>query len=408
MKKRRSFFRPRTILTGLAIFFAAIILLGLAFGVMLQKMPSIGAYGADYLRHIIGEQAVAYLEMGVFKIQDTFKKTEYSLDLEKPASPWSSSANAIKTSQSPTPIATSLTPTRTTLRVVTAQPTSEPVWVPPDAAPLGTLPGVGVWQPYISNAAGQVVAYRTFLQPDPNRPYATMAVVAFDLKTVKLHYMIGFEEPYSSDVKRFSQGVIPDKYLKPDILLAVFNGGFKYEHGAFGSMLYDNVSVPPTQGYGTVAIYKDGHFQIGEWGKDFSRTLDMVAFRQNGPLVVQNGVINPKVDNAAYWGFTITGATVAWRSGIAVDQKYTTLYYFIGPYMTIDTLAQSMAAVHPWNAMQLDINNYWTIFEAFPAKTDKLQPEPLLPKDMNDNLNRFLYPYARDFFYITDAAQTTN
>jgi hypothetical protein len=173
-------------------------------------------------------------------------------------------------------------------------------------------------------------------------------------------------------------------------------------------MLFDNVSVPPTQGYGTVAIYKDGHFQIGEWGKDFSRSLDMVAFRQNGPLVIQNGVINPKVDNPVYWGYTITGATVAWRSGIAVDQEYNTLYYIIGPYLTIDTLSQAMAAVHPWNAMQLDINNYWTIFEAFPPNKDKLQPEPLLPKDMNDNLNRFLYPYARDFFYVTDAAASGN
>ena len=53
--KRKPFFRPRTILITLAVFFAAIILFGLAFGVMLQKMPSIGAYGADYLRHIISE-----------------------------------------------------------------------------------------------------------------------------------------------------------------------------------------------------------------------------------------------------------------------------------------------------------------------------------------------------------------
>jgi hypothetical protein len=406
--KIKTLFHPRNILIVLAIFVAGILLMGLVFGLMLQMMPSIGAYGADYLRHIVGEQAVAYLEMGVFKIQDTVKKTEYSFNLVKPVDPWSVSANSGKPTPALAPSATSLKPTLAAGKVETAQPTQQPAWVPPDVTPLGTLQDVGIWQPYINNAAGQVVAYRTFLQPDSNRPYATTAVVAFNLKAVRLHYMIGFEDPYTGDVKRFSQGVIPDKYLKPNILLAVFNGGFKYEHGAFGSMLFDNISVPPTQGYGTVAIYKDGHFQMGEWGKDFTRTLDMASFRQNGPLVIQEGVINPKVDNPVYWGYTITGATVAWRSGIAVDQEYNTLYYFIGPYLTIDTLAQAMAAVHPWNAMQLDINNYWTIFEAFPPNTDKLQPEPLLPKDMNDNLNRFLYPYARDFFYITDAAPPAN
>jgi hypothetical protein len=402
--KFKAFFRPRNILIVIAALLLALVLASAVFGVMLQKMPSIGAYGADFLRHVIGEQAVAYLEMNVFRIQDTVKKTEYSLDLEKPVSPWSVSSNQDKTDLTATPTHSLTKPTQSLPGQPAALPTSAPRWTPRDATPLGTLEDVGVWQPYINNAAGRVVAYRTFLQPDPNRPYAMTAVVAFNLKEVRLHYMVGFEEPYASDVKRFSQGVIPEKYLKPNVLLAVFNGGFKYEHGAFGSMLFDNISVPPTQGYGTVAIYKDGHFQIGEWGKDLNRTLDMIAFRQNGPLVIQDGEINPKVDNPVYWGYTITGATVAWRSGVAVDKDYTTLYYFIGPYLTIDTLSQAIAAVHPWNAMQLDINNYWTIFEAFPPNTGKLSPEPLLPKDMNDNLNRFLYPYARDFFYVTDAA----
>ena len=397
--KMKAFFRPRNILITIGAVFLVLILGAVAFGIMLQKMPSVGANGADFLRHIFGQEAVAFLEMNVFGIQDSVKKTEYNLNLEKPASPWAAPTSPVKITptSAPTqaPDAGGPTPQPT--------PTDVPAWVPPAADKLGALADAGVWQPYINNSAGRVIAYRTFFQVDPTRPYSLTAVVAFNLKEIRLHYMIGFDEPYAADVQRFSQGLIPDKYLKPNVLLAVFNGGFKYEHGQFGSMLYDNVTVPPRDGFGTVAIYKDGHFQIGEWGKEFRRTLDMVAFRQNGPLVVQNGVIDPKVDTPAYWGYTITGATVAWRSGMAVDQDYTTLSYFIGQYITIDSLAKALTAVHTWNGMQLDINNYWTIFDAFPPNRGQLTPEPLLPKDMSDNLNRFMQPYARDFFYVTDA-----
>jgi len=400
--KEKSKIRPRNIAKiagGLLLF---LVLIVAAFGVMLQKFPSVGAYGADYLRRIIGQEATAYLEMYVFRIQDTVKSTEYSLNIEKPASPWQEpDAMAVI---APTATSAPFEPTEAVAKNTAIVPTVEPAWMPPEVAPMGSLSGVGVWQPYITNAAGKVVAYRTFLQPDPKRPYTITGIVAINIEETRLHYMLGFDEPYVQGVQRTSQGVIPKNYFKPDVLLAVFNGGFKVEHGVYGSMLDGYETVPPRNEFGTLAIYKDGHFDIGEWGKDFTLTPDMAAYRQNGPLVIRDGEKNPKVEVPEYWGYTITGATVSWRTGAAVDKERKTLYFVIGPYLSIDMLAQVMQALHAWDAMQLEINNYWTIFEAFPVKDGKLTAEPLMPDLMNDNVERFFQPYARDFFYVTDAA----
>jgi hypothetical protein len=169
-------------------------------------------------------------------------------------------------------------------------------------------------------------------------------------------------------------------------------------------MANGNISAPPRQEFGTVAMYRDGHLQIGEWGKDINQTPDIISFRQNGPLLIRNGEINPRVNDSYIWGLTITGSTVTWRTGIATDKDLTTLYYFVGSYVTIDILARAMVAAQAWNAMQLDINNFWPIFETFHLDGGKLVPEPLLPKSMNEHVDRFFYPFARDFFYVSDAS----
>jgi hypothetical protein len=393
-------------LIGITAVVAFLILASIIF--ILKNKPSIAAYGAEFLRGIIGEQAVAYLEMYVFKIQDTAEKTTYLLGLEKPSSPWLASSYPRPENTLPIVSAVSTTPKIVPPPELILQTTPLPAWKPAYVTPLGTLKDIGVWQPYIYNSAGQVVAYRTFLQPDPDRPYATTEIVAFNLKLIRLHYQVGFEEPYAPETKKFSDGQIPSQYLLTGVLLAAFNGGFQYTHGFSGSMANGNISAPPHQGFGTVVMYPDGHLQIGEWGKDFNQTPDIVSFRQNGPLLIRNGKINPEVNNSYIWGLTITGSTVTWRTGIATDKDLTTLYYFIGSYITIDILAKAMVAAQAWNAMQLDINNYWPIFETFRLDKGKLVPEPLLPKSMIEHIDRFFYPYARDFFYVTDASSEVN
>jgi hypothetical protein len=70
---------------------------------------------------------------------------------------------------------------------------------------------------------GQTLAYRAFLQPDPERPYAITAIVAFDLHAIQLHFVLGIEEP-RSPVAIPRTGKIPLADVTSGRLLAAFNG----------------------------------------------------------------------------------------------------------------------------------------------------------------------------------------
>jgi hypothetical protein len=70
----------------------------------------------------------------------------------------------------------------------------------------------------------------------------------------------------------------------------------------------------------------------------------------------------------------------------------------------MEALAKSMQAVGAYNAIQLDINNYWVLFVKIISSGSKLTSEPLLPRLMVDGIDRYLTQSPRDFFYITGLA----
>ncbi len=391
--------------------------------VIVTVWPASGAQGADFLRAFLGPKPVADLEELVFKVQDTIQQVEFRLEKTTPSAPWQIAA----ATGSPIPAPTltgmlTLTPAENVTAAATLQPgttatlkavppTRTPTltltpgptpWQPNRATPLGTLAGEGTWEPYIQDKNGTTVAYRTFLQPDPERPYVTIAVAAFNLSRVRLHYVLGIDEPYVPNAPKRS-GTIPAKDLQAGVLLAAFNGGFKSINGQFGVMADTMVVIQPIKHMGTLALYRDGSIRIGEWGADLVYSNDMLTFRQNCPLMVHNGEINPQVYNNSVndWGGTVNGDTVTFRSGIGISQDGSTLYYFAGQNITMPILAKSMQAAGAYQAMQLDINNYYVLFTSFQVENGQLAASPLLPKDMVGNISRFLHPYARDFFYIT-------
>ena len=375
---------------------------------LVRSSPAVAAYGADFLRKIVGDRIVVVLETTLFKLEDGVRHLEFQLGLAPAVSPWTiiSTATPIptKTIQPNVPKNPTPTPTPTLPRtgvILFPTPTPEPVWVPPPVKPLGILQGVAVWEPFIQDTQGRTVAYRTFVQPDADRPYALTGIVAFDLDHIRLHFVLGFADPYAQGIKKSGTGKIPAQDLVPGRLLAAFNGGFKYEHGAFGAMADGYTSAPPRNGLGTLAIYQDGHIRMGVWGDDITASPDMVAFRQNGSLVIQNGLLDKAVNDPTQWGYTVSGGTVTWRSGLAISQDGKTLYFFAGQYSDITSLSRAMQAVNPQTAMQLDINNFWVHFTAFKKDNGTFAAEALFPKEMASNLERFLNPYPRDFFYVT-------
>ena len=387
--------------------------------------PAFGAQGADFLRGFLGDKAVAGLEMGFNQVQDTIQKLKYQLILETPAAPWNTlqaSAQTLTptalytetittTPEIQTPPAFQSTTTQTVLKnpVPTTMPTLS-TWKPGSLTPLGTAPGEGVWTPYIQDAQGYTVAYRTYLQPDPNRPYTLVAVVAIDLVHTRLHFVLGTIEPASpmaTPDAATRSGAISAADRVANVLLAAFNGGFKARHGEFGAMADGVIALPPRDGLGTVVIYKNGSVSLDVWVPEMAGTPDKAAFRQNGPLVIQQGRIDPRIYNNSPldWGYTVNDVSPTVRSGIGLTADNKTLFYFCGPSLSIEALAKTMQAAGAWNAIQLDINNYWALFVKFQPSGTNLIPLPLLPSLMVSNADRYLWNYSRDYFYVTSIAR---
>jgi len=392
----------------------------------IQLWPDFGGQGAELLRNLFGDQVVASLETTIFQAQDRANGVTYQLGAVSPAAPW----DAAPPTTTGAPVSLAKSPLRTSARAqprnnaripsalsssvpaatippspprpTRAIPATSPVWRLPTLPIWGTIAAVGQWSAYLRNASGQVVAERAFLQPDPGRPYAVAAVVAFDLQATRLHVVLGADEPRSPVFVRRT-GAIPAADRTPGVLLAAFNGGFKARHGHFGVMIDGTTVLPPLDGFGTVAIYRDGQVRIGAWGTAITATPDLQAWRQNGPLVIENGQINPHTADTASrdWGIILNGVTAVWRSGLAISPDRRTLYYVAGNSLTLPMLTRALAATGASAAIQLDINIGMVHFDAIQSTPSGLVPAPLFANMHSQRDDRFLSSDTRDFFYVT-------
>ncbi len=396
--------------------------LALSGALILANWRAIGTRLANPMRQVLGKERVAQLETWVFEIQDQVTQWKYALGLEKPDAPaWAvaaATATSLPPSATPRPTSTSMptdtptagpTPTGATLTPVppTATPTETPTptpayWNLPALSPFDDLPGEGIWQPYLYDSAGEVVGLRTFLQPDPERPYAVVAVVAIDLTRTKLTYVLGLKEPAMPDSKH-GLGIIPLEDRQPGKLIAAFNGGFIAEHGYYGAMADGLTTLGAKTGLATLAIYKDGRVQLGEWGLDLADSRDYQSYRQNALMIVHNGVINEKVYNGSYldWGANLDGTINTIRSGAGLSEDERVLYYFAGPSLSMPALAEAMLRANAHNSMLLDINPTHAHFAAMKVVDDKLTGEALYPEIMDLWVDRYLGQWEMDFFYVT-------
>lgn len=398
---------------------------------VVEIRPSIGAEIAKHMRNLFGPRVVAQAETIVFQLQDTVKHWQYEHGLRRPEIPWGSGAISLEpiphpevsieaaslpsfpTLHIPTISGAAETPAsheqygepRDDLLIATAGPTLTPtpyVWQLSPLGPFGSMEGEGVWQPYLYDPDGRVVAARTFLQPDAKRPYTIVAVVALDLTRSRLNYVLGFDEPSLPNGPK-GDGLIPETDRAAGTLLAAFNGGFRAVNGQFGAMANGVEALPPKSELATVGIYHSGEVRIGSWGEQINDSPDLLAWRQNGRLIIRNGEISPRVynDSIKDWGASISNQIVTRRSGLGLDREAKTLYYFAGPSLSMPALADTMVAAGVHYGMLLDINHFGVHFTAIHSEEGNLVAEPLLPNDMIDKIDRYLGPSPLDFFYIT-------
>ena len=352
--------------------------------------PSTGATMADLLRSAFGPLPVAWLEGRSLAMQDMVNQFISMHD---------GGQRAISLAQSG--------PGRSALKgqgKVLASPLNS-ARMPAAGNAVSAAPQIG-WQALGPLVNGSPVMAQTMLTLDPQRPYAGIALVRMDLSVLKLHMVPGYQEPSHAQnvVAAFPHLGLTPAADQPH-LVAGFNGGFKAINGHYGMMVNGTTLLPPIPGMATLAIYQDGHVAIGAWGQDLRPSPDILAFRQNCPLIIQNGQVNPEVgvDSSAIWGNTIGNKEISWRTGVGLTQDGRYLIYAVGNGTSVATLAEALQQAGAYNAMQLDINRPFARFVTYQATGSTKAPLRAVPllNEMENDPRLYLVPHYRDYFYLT-------
>jgi hypothetical protein len=369
---------------------ASLFCLFAALAVIPAVSPSTGALVADALRSALGPQPVANIESVSFWIQDNINQFLSSQNGGK-----------VQIALNQTGVQSS-DPAGTVDSSFSSQNnTSDPLL----ENAVTALPHIG-WQAYGAPVDGQPAMAQTLQTLDPKRPYAGIALVRVDLSKLQLHMMPGFLEPsHTAEI----QHAFPNLGLIPSAdqarLFAAFNGGFKAVNGHYGMMVNGITLLPPSSGLATIVIYRDGHVNIGAWGRDILPSSDILAYRENCPLILQNGQLNPEVsvDDRMVWGQTIGNKEVTWRTAIGLTRDGRYLIYAVGNGSTLESLAQALQKAGAYNAMQLDINRHYAHFVTYQStgKANAPLAAVQLLSQMEPDPTIYTVAHSRDFFYLT-------
>jgi len=245
------------------------------------------------------------------------------------------------------------------------------------------------WLQYLT-FNNEAVLFKRKIHPDESKPYCQVFFIKIRLDKISLHIS--------------PNGKIPMQ-MQNDRLIGAFNGGFRHIHGGYGIKVNGEEFYKPKNNIGTLAIYKNGNVDIIKWNDSFQCDSNIISYRQNCPLIIENGEITDEIGNSpSVWGFTVDNKTLTWRSGIGISQDKKYLVYGFGKSLSVNTLAKAFKQIGISNAMQLDINWGWTKFvlysmeEELKAKgiigSTSVRKYEFLKKSENSSI-------GRDFFYLT-------
>lgn len=259
------------------------------------------------------------------------------------------------------------------------------------------LAGEDTWSPINNDIASTIMA-KTFVRPDPLRDYATVALVKMDLTKISLGAVAGTWEPGEQAAKGL--GKVPQQIQQSNTLLAAFNGGFQKKDGNYGMIVGETIYLPLLKNLATLVLYKNAPAKLIKYtGQNLGKNV--IAIRQNGPLILQNGTVlpSPNENSTLLWGRTTTNSMYTWRSGIGITAD-NNLIYAVGPSLVPETLAKALQAAGAVTAMQLDINPVWVRFILFHSLGNGQYTYTPLLQDMVNGGSAYLYSYQKDFFYV--------
>ena len=270
--------------------------------------------------------------------------------------------------------------------------TFAPASIAPVISPA--LPSEGKWHGTGLTVGGAAPVLVSTFRPDPTYPQMVAGVAWIDHTRTSVMLNAGRYEPPSGPGNRLAE-VPPSLRSK---LLATFNSGFKLEDSA-GAGFYaaGHLYAPLKDGQATIIGNSDGSIDVRTWTGGPSPGPGVEFARQNLPLIVENGHLNPALSDGALWGATLGNAVRVWRSGVGID-AHGNLIYAAADIQTAQSLAQVLQHAGAVRAMELDINYEWTTFNFYGA-WGAGAPTKLLP-GMDRPAIRYLSPDDRDFFAV--------
>lgn len=143
-------------------------------------------------------------------------------------------------------------------------------------------------------------------------------------------------------------------------MVAAFNGGFMLLDIHPGGYFYHGTTVKPLAvGQSAMVLTRSGQLNVGMWGRDLRQNPDVIAVRQNLPLLVDRyldraGTLRGK----GAWGRSSQGPITSNRSALGQLTNGDLVYEF-GYRVTPEQMAQGLIMVQAKSAMMLDMNGSW-------------------------------------------------
>jgi hypothetical protein len=191
------------------------------------------------------------------------------------------------------------------------------------------------------------------------------------------------------------------------LVVAAFNGGFKFDTGAGGFESYGRVGFPLRAGLGSIVTYSDGLADIGTWRAAVPAPGQrVVSVRQNLQLLIDAGRSAGNLGCQLCWGATLGGVPDPARSALGITSEGN-LVWAGGEHLTVSALADALLAAHVTRAVELDINPEWVAAYLYGHRGGRgaLAAVPIVPGQPGVP-GQFLAPYSRDFFTVVASAST--
>jgi hypothetical protein len=359
-------------------------------------------WAVDTVRAVpwIGPAPVAWLEEHVFAAKDELRQLAFK-------------AHGADSTETLADV-TAAPPAAPAAVLDASQASEEGNWPPANLASIWkTLEaGEGVWalphMPAVRKTESNAPApfLRTFVRPDPDRPYTRVILVAMDMRQLDLDMEAGTEDPKPL-TGGHGPGRIPRDPAVFTRVVAAFNGAFKTEHGNYGMMVHKRVLLPPQPNAASVVVLEDQRVGFGTWADthDIGRirgvdTADIASFRQNLDPLVDQGEVNPM--GRALWGYTLPGQGMQTeRTGLCVTMTGHLIYAW-GDDVSGTALGKAMKMGGCNYAMHLDMNPHHTgfIFASINDLKSKAYKSELLSPLMTVSPERYIEYAPKDFFYV--------